>query len=552
MACGKRLDWLVESGWPGKERELNTLDLLDIAVAIVPDRTAVAYGSSGDRELTFAQLNERAAKLASGLSALGVGSGGRVMLMDVNGPAYPEVYFACVWLDAVFVPINYRARAHEVAHLVSEVGPKLVVAGARYSTLVAEALKIAKSGAAMLSTEMADSESRSVEDVIRDASPRETGPRKSDEDATMVMFTSGTSSRPKGVVLSHASFCGFVMANVDPADPDERAAERTLLSVPLYHIAGQQALMSGIYGGRTTVLQPQFEPESWLILAERQRVTRTMLVPTMLKSLIECESFGRRDLSSLKIVTYGAAAMPERVLLQAIERMPGVQFINAFGQTETAATITMLSPEDHDLTGPPEVVSEKRRRLRSIGRPLPDVEVRIVNELGEPVADGVVGEIVARGPRIMKGYWNQPEASTAALHSGWLHTGDLGWRDQAGYIFLAGRAREFIKRGGEMIAPEEVEEVLEQHPEVSEAAVIGLPDETWGECVHAVVVTRPGSTVAEDALIEHCRRQLASFKKPERVHFVDALPRNQLGKVLKGELRARFHPGSAPGPRYKS
>ena len=234
--------------------------------------------------------------------------------------------------------------------------------------------------------------------------------------------------------------------------------------------------------------------------------------------------------------------MPAGVLERAIKAFPHARFINAFGQTESAATITMLGPDDHVLAGTPEQVEKKRRRLRSIGRPLPDVEVRVVDAQGAVVEAGVVGEIVARGPRLMKGYWGRPQATAEVLKEGWLHTGDLGFRDEDGYIFLQGRAREIIKRGGEMISPEEVEETLQGHPAVAEAAVIGVPDPDWGEVVRAVVVLKSAARATEAELIEHCRQQIASFKKPDKVHFVDALPRNQLGKVLRAELRARFGP----------
>jgi acyl-CoA synthetase (AMP-forming)/AMP-acid ligase II len=356
----------------------------------------------------------------------------------------------------------------------------------------------------------------------------------------MIIYPSGARPRPKGVVLTHASFSSYVVENVTPADPDPGSEERVILTVPLYHIAGLQALMAAVYGGRTVVVQPQFEPEGWLKLVQDERVTRAMLVPTMLRALIDHPSFGDFDLSSLRVITYGAAAMPGDVLERAIAAFPQAQLINAFGQTESAATITMLGPDDHVLAGTPGEIEKKRRRLRSIGRPLPDVEVRVVDEQGEALPPGVTGEIVARGARLMKGYWERPEATAEALRGGWLHTGDLGYRDEDGYIFLKGRAREIIKRGGEMISPEEVEEVIERHPAVVEAAVIGVPDTEWGEVVEAVVVVRRDARVTEGELIEHCRRQIASFKKPEAVHFMPALPRNQLGKVLRGQLRDRF------------
>ncbi len=521
---------------------MNTLDLLQIATAIVPDRAALVSGDHGEHTTTFAEVEDRAARLASGLVELGVVAGDRVAMIDVNVPEYCETYFACAMRDAIFVPINYRVRSGELAWLLGEVGPRVIVAGRRYVELVDEARDAAKSACRGVVIGEAPRWA-SYGGEIASSEPFSGTPSGSDADPTMILFTSGTSARPKGVVLSHSSFCGYVLSNLTSADPDPESLEKTMLSVPLYHVAGAQVLMAGVYGGRTLVLQPQFDPEGWLSLVESQRVNRAMLVPTMLKALLDSETFDDRDLSSLQVVTYGAAAMPVEVLETAMEKLPGVQFINAFGQTETAATITMLTPDDHVLQGDADEVARKQKRLRSIGRPLPDVEVRIVDESGDEVVVGVTGEIVARGDRLMKGYWNSPEATADTIHNGWLHTGDLGWRDEDGYIFLTGRAREFIKRGGEMISPEEVEETLCLHPAVAESAVVGVEDATWGEVVHAAVVFAPGAAVSGEELMEFCRSRIASFKMPEVVHFVDELPRNQLGKVMRGELRERFQAG---------
>jgi acyl-CoA synthetase (AMP-forming)/AMP-acid ligase II len=232
--------------------------------------------------------------------------------------------------------------------------------------------------------------------------------------------------------------------------------------------------------------------------------------------------------------------MPVPVIKKAIGVFPGVRFINAFGQTETASTITMLPPEDHVLDGPPEEVERKLKRLASIGKPLDDVEIRIVTEDGDDVPHGATGEIVAKGDRLMKGYWGNESATKEAVRNGWLYTGDLGYFDDDGYIFLSGRAKDFIKRGGEMIAPEEVEQVLHSHPNVEEAAIIGVPDDHWGERVRAIVVVKSEPPVLNTALIEYCRERLASFKRPESIVFVDELPRNALGKVLKRVLREQY------------
>ena len=263
-------------------------------------------------------------------------------------------------------------------------------------------------------------------------------------------------------MLTHRGLTSHPLENVEPADPGFE--QRALLCVPLYHVAGVQVMLSSVYGGRVLVVQGQFEAGEWLRLVEEERVGRSTVVPTMLKMILEHPDLSARDLSSLRLLTYGAAPMPAEVILSAIRALPGVRFINAFGQTETGATITALAPEDHVLAGDPDLVARRRRRLRSIGRPLQDVELRVVDEDGAEVEAGRVGEIVARGPGLMKGYWRRDEATAEATRGGWLHTGDLGRVDGDGYVYLEGRARDFIKRGGEMISPEEVEDVLRGPP----------------------------------------------------------------------------------------
>jgi acyl-CoA synthetase (AMP-forming)/AMP-acid ligase II len=362
-------------------------------------------------------------------------------------------------------------------------------------------------------------------------------PEAADDDITVIMFTAGTTGVPKGVLLTHDSFSSYLLSTVMPADPE--VEETNLLTVPLYHIAGLQAALAAVYGGRTLALMRQFDPLEWLNVAQTHQANRAMLVPTMLKRLMDHPQFHEFDLSSLGVITYGAAPMPLPVIQQAINEFPGVRFINAFGQTETASTITMLPPEDHILEGSPEEIERKVKRLTSIGKPLEDVEVMIVDEDGQPADTGEVGEIVARGSRMMKGYWQQEAATREAIRSGWVYTGDLAYQDEDGYIYLAGRAKDFIKRGGEMISPEEVEQVLMAHPGVDEAAVIGVPDLEWGEEVRALVVAG-SDPVSREQLIEHCNQHLASFKRPRSVVFVDELPRNVMGKVLKRDLREQY------------
>ena len=513
---------------------MNTTEFLMIAAAIVPDRTAVVFDG---QEIGFEMLQERVNRLANAMSELGIGAGDRVAAMQTNCHHLLEIYFAAAQLDAIYVPINFRAKEDELATMLAIVEPSLLFLGERYLPLAPADGSLAAERIVMLDAAGLDGR-HNYDDLLANADPEQLHFPEDDEDATtIIMFTSGTTSVPKGVQLTHDSFSTFLLTSVTPADPD--VEETNLLTVPLYHVAGLQAALAAVFGGRTLVVMPQFDPEEWMALAAEHRANRAMLVPTMLKRVMDHPRFAEYDLSSLSVITYGAAPMPLPVIREAIARFPGARFINAFGQTETASTITMLPPDDHDLTGSPDEVETKLRRLTSIGKPLDDVEVMIVSEDGEPAPDGEVGEIVARGARMMTGYWQQSAATGDTLRGGWLYTGDLAWQDEDGYIYLAGRARDFIKRGGEMISPEEVEQTLAEHPGVEEAAVIGVPDLEWGEEVRAVVVAG-SSAVSEAELMEFCRERLAGFKRPRSVVFVDALPRNVMGKVLKRDLREEF------------
>ena len=514
---------------------MNTSEFLMISAAIVPDRTAMVFEG---RRTTFEELQSGVNRLASALGAVGVSAGDRIAVLQVNTDSVIETYFAAAKLDAVFVPLNFRARADEVAYMVNDSGPKALLVGDRYMDMVESISDQLESVESLIAMDAMDEPREgwlSYAEMVEESEEADLWPLSDDDDLSVLMFTAGTTGFPKGVMLSHNSFSSYILSNVSPADPD--VEESNILTVPLYHIAGMQAMMSAIYGGRSLIIQRQFEPAEWMSLVETERADRAMVVPTMLKMLMDHEDFHNHDMSSLRVITYGAAPMPVEVIRRAIVEFPNAQFINAFGQTETAATITMLPPEDHVLDGSPDEVERKLRRLASIGKPLADVEVRIVDENGADVSGGETGEIVARGDRLMKGYWGQESATAETIRGGWLFTGDLGYMDEDGYIFLAGRARDFIKRGGEMISPEEVEQALHSHPDIDEAAIIGVPDLDWGERVRALVVAKPGRDVDEADVIEFCRQRMASFKKPESVVVLSELPRNPLGKVLKRVLR---------------
>ena len=514
---------------------MNTPEFLLISSSICPDREAIIF--EGNR-WSFSDLADRSNRLANALAGMGVGQGDKVGMLQVNCNECIEVYFATAKLGATYVPLNFRARAEELEFMINFSEASALFLGQRYVKMINSMREQIPGMKNFVSVEGPAEGMLDYESVIAEADPEEVFTDIDDNDTSILMFTAGTTGQPKGVMLTHDNLATYVLNNVSPADPD--IEEKNILTVPLYHIAGMQAVLAAVYGGRTLVVQRQFDPSDWMTLVETESVTRAMMVPTMLKQLMEHEEFPKRNLSSLQVITYGAAPMPVEVITKAIEVFPGTRFINAFGQTESASTITMLTPEDHVIEGTPGERAIKLKRLGSIGRALGDTEVKIFDEDGSEQPVDEVGEIVARGPRVMKGYWKAEEATNSTIRNGWLYTGDIGYMDEAGYIFLSGRAKDIIIRAGENISPEQVEATLHSHPAIDEAAVIGVPDPQWGEKVRAIVALKAGAQASEADIIEHCRGQLASFKKPESVIFVDSLPRNPLGKVLKRVLREEY------------
>jgi len=515
---------------------MNTAEFLDIATAICPDKVAIVF--EGNR-YTFSQLNQRASRLAQGLKGLGIKKGDRVAILQVNSNQCIEAYFATAKLGAIYVPLNFRAKGDELTYMLNSSEASVLFVGKRYIELVNSIRPNLNSIKHFISIEAKDEGMLYYDDLLTSSETGEVTAEIDDEDTTILMYTAGTTGRPKGVMLSHNSFSVYVLENVSPASPE--IEEKNILTVPLYHVAGIQAMMAAVYGGRTLVIERQFEATEWMQLVEKERVDRAMLVPTMLKQLIDHPDFSKYDLSSLKVITYGAAPMPLEVIKRAVKAFPGVSFIQAFGQTETASTITALGPEDHIIEGSEAEIEKKLKRLTSIGKPMPDIEMKVVDENGNTLPPGEVGEILARGPRVMSGYWKDEEKTEKTIDKdGWVHTGDMGYVDEDGYYFLAGRATDMIIRGGENISPEEVENVLHSHPKIEEAAVIGVPDEEWGEQPRAIVVLKKGEKASAEEIIEYTRPRLAGFKRPRSVIFVDRLPRNPMGKVLKRELRERY------------
>jgi acyl-CoA synthetase (AMP-forming)/AMP-acid ligase II len=522
---------------------MNIAEFLTISSSICPDRTAIVFEG---RRFSYAELNERVNRLTHALKGWGVKKGDRVALVQVNCNQCVEACFAAARLGAIYLPLNFRARADELEYMLNFAEANTLLTGSRYLDLIDSIKPKLATVNNFVSIDGPHAGMRTYEEELKFSASDEIQTEVDDESTAILMYTTGTTGRPKGVMLPHKSFTVYVLENVSPPDPERE--EKNILTVPLYHVAGTQAMLSAIYGARTLVMQRQFEAKNWMELVEREKVNRAMMVPTMLKQLMDHPDFGKYDLISLKVITYGAAPMPLPVMRRALEAFPGVGFINAFGQTETASTITMLSPEDHVISGTAEEREKKLRRLTSIGKPLADVEMKVVDPEGLELGPGEIGEIVARGPRVMTGYYKEEDKTARTIDKdGWIHTSDMGYRDEDGYFYLSGRATDLIKRGGEYISPEELENVICTHPKIEDAAVIGVYDEEWGELPLAICVLRKKEICRDEEILEYCHTRLASFKRPRSVIFVEDLPRNAMGKVVKRELREKFAPKSVYG-----
>ena len=499
-----------------------------------PDTLAFTFG---DEEQSFAELDAGSNRVANALKAAGVTKGERVSFLGKNHPLYFEALLGAAKLGAVMTPVNWRLAAPEVAYILGNCEARIVFVGEGFSDMLGKVRSQCPRVEQVIGIDAPDHDGtdyRTWRDAFSNTDPMV--PVGLDDDA-LQLYTSGTTGRPKGAVMTH----GSILASRASDDPDEREWQKpvegdvTLLAMPCFHISGTGTGIGTMVAGTNSIVLPEYDPTQALDLIENYNISKIFLVPAAIQILLNHPRVKEVDFSRLQYVTYGASPIPLELMREAMAVL-GCGFVQMYGMTETSGTIVALDPEDHVPEGSP--------KMRSVGKPLSGVEVKIIDEQGNEVAANAVGEIATRSSKNMSRYWNNPDATAETIDAeGWLRTGDAGYLDEDGYLYIHDRVKDMIISGGENVYPAEVENALYSHPKVADVAVIGVPDQKWGEAVKACVVVKEGETLSEADIIAHAREHIAGYKCPKSVDFIAALPRNPSGKILRRELRAPYWEG---------
>ncbi|WP_435742023.1 acyl-CoA synthetase [Nocardioides sp. SYSU DS0663] len=493
-----------------------------------PDRTAVVFEESS---LTFAELDERTNRLANALAARGVGHGDKVAVLMYNRLEVVESFFACQKLGACPVPVNFRLAPSELAYILEDSDAVVVLTDGRLTALALEStaeLPAVRLVATTGDTGGSEGRAESYEELLAAGSREAPDADVDEDDLAFLMYTSGTTGRPKGAMLTHQNLvCNTINWILEM---EARPGDTWLSGLPLFHIGGVNGLLPFIYLAGTCIITPStnFDPEESLRLLEKHKPTMCYFVPTQWQQICELPRAREIDTSGLRRALWGASQAPPSTLELLVDTFPTVGIVNAFGQTEMSSNTCFLKADD------------AVRKMGSVGLPAVNVEVRIVDDEGNDVAPGEIGEIVYRGPTVMKGYYKAPDATADAFRGGWFHSGDLVRRDEEGFIYVVDRVKDMIISGGENIYPAEVERAVERHPAVREVAVVGVPHPRWVETPVAVVVASGEERPEAEDVREFLRADLASYKKPSAVVYVDELPRNASGKILKRNLRDSY------------
>lgn len=505
-------------------------DFLEAAARDHSDAPAITFLG---RSQTWGEFADRARRQGAALRKLGVSAGDRVAVLAFNSARYLETFYGPYYADAILVPINYRWALPEMMHCMHDSTPKVLMADENH---VEQARALMQDCAfcehAIFIGEGPTPEGFLDYELLLDEVTGDVSSTRKGNDIAALFYTGGTTGRSKGVMLSHANLCANAHGSTKNSGAPE--GQTFLKSAPVFHLAAGARVYSLTLVHNHVVLAQKFNAIEVQKLIQKYAINDAMLVPSMLNMVFNSSDYGAYDLSSLRRISYGAAPITVSLIRRVMQALPGVSFFQGYGATETGPLISSLHPDAHDPDGP------LLDKLTSVGRPAPHCEVRIVAPDGSDCATGVVGEVAVRGPNVMLGYWNQPEKTAEVLVDGWYHTGDGGYLDSDGYLFLVDRIKDMIISGGENVYCGEVESAMCEHPAVKDCAVIGIADAQWGERVHAVVVLRKGQSVSAEELMDQCRTRIAAYKCPKSVSFMEALPLSGANKVLKTELRKLF------------
>ena len=512
-------------------RATTVADLLREHAAASPDAPAYVLGP---RVVSFADLDERSNRVAQGLRAAGVGAGDRVAILDKNGLEYFDLVFGAAKLNAVLVAVNWRLAPPEAAFIVNDAAAKVLVVGEDLVPVL-EGFESDLTSTDLVLVIGKHDRHATYEDWVGGQEAVDPMVPSGPDDVAFQYYSSGTTGLPKGVMLTNGACFAGLRAAAGVVSFDDTSVSMAVM--PQFHVAGGFWALVAFYFGRPTVVQREVDPVGIIDLIAEHRVTHAVYVPALLQVLVQVPGIADADLSSLRCIIYGASPISEEVLVSSI-RTFGCDFLQAYGMTETSGGCVFLPPPDHDPEGP------NRHRLRAAGLPVGDTELKVVDPEGNDLPAGEVGQILIRSPQNMVGYWNQPEQTASTiLPDGFLCTGDAGYLDADGYLYIHDRVKDMIISGGENVYPAEVENRLMAHPDIADVAVIGVPDDRWGETPKALVVRAAGSELTEGDVIAWAREGLAHFKCPTTVEWRDELPRNPSGKLLKVELREPYWKG---------
>ena len=510
------------------------VESLSHAAAAYPSRTAFSFEG---RATDFATFDRHTDQVAQALLAAGAKPNDRIAYIGKNSDLFFELLFGALKAGVVMVPVNWRLAAPEIAVIVDDSQARLIFVGPEFHAAAQAELPAMPGVATVIATEGGHIEWPAYE-AWRDAHPAKKVTYEALlHDVAVQLYTSGTTGRPKGVMLSHNNFIHSIYANQNSPQSwaQWRDGDSSIQAMPVSHISGTGWGIITVHHAATCHIQRQFDIDMTIDMILHDRINKIFLVPAAMQALVRHPRAKNADFSCIREMGYGASPIPLALLRECMDVL-GCGFVQFYGMTETTGTIVALPPEDHSPEGSP--------RMRAAGKPLPWVDIRVVDADGNNVPTGQVGEIVTRSAANMLGYWNRPDETARTIRDGWLHTGDAGYLDADGYVFIHDRVKDMIISGGENVYPAEVESALSDHPAIAEIAIIGVPDEKWGESVKAVIVLRPNASLTEDELIAWSRQRIAGFKTPRSVNFVDALPRNASGKLLKRELRAPYWAGA--------